>query len=75
MVQVVYLPSCVTRAMGPARGDADAAGEPVHAKFLSLLAKADYEVIVPEGIGDTCCGMVFDSRGYRGVGASQARAV
>jgi len=73
--QVVYLPSCVTRAMGPARGDADAGGEPVHAKFFSLLEKADYDVIVPDGVGDTCCGMIFDSRGYRDVGASQASSL
>lgn len=70
--KVVYLPACVTRSMGPARGDADAKGEPVHAKFLSILDKADYDVIIPEGVGSSCCGMIFDSRGYRDVGKSQA---
>ena len=70
--RVVYLPSCVTRSMGPARGDADANGEPVHAKFLSILEKADYDVIIPEGVSSSCCGMIFDSRGYRDVGKTQA---
>ena len=37
--KVVYLPSCVTRAMGPSRGDDDAAGEAVHAKLFSLIDK------------------------------------
>jgi len=73
--QVVYLPSCVTRSMGPARGDEAAAGEPVHAKFLSLLNKADYEVVIPEDVSSACCGMVFDSRGYRDAGKTQASAL
>ncbi len=45
-VQVVYLPSCVTRMMGPSRGDPES--EPVHDKLLSLFGKANYEVIYPE---------------------------
>jgi D-lactate dehydrogenase len=47
--QVVYLPSCVTRMMGPSRGDPES--EPVHDKLLSLLGKANYEVIYPEVCG------------------------
>eukprot|EP00959_Pyramimonas_sp_CCMP1952_P153122 3203090-Pyramimonas_sp.AAC.1 len=35
---VVYLPTCVTRTMGPARGDEN--NEPVHAKLLSIFDKA-----------------------------------
>ena len=70
--KVVYLASCVTRMMGPARGDEDAGEDAVHAKLISLLEKAGYDVVVPEGIGSMCCGMIFDSRGFRDVGASQA---
>ena len=40
--KVVYLPSCVTRAMGPSRGDDGAAGEAVHAKLFSLIDKAGH---------------------------------
>merc|ERR1719247_451227 len=69
--RVVYLPSCVTRMMGPSRGDADAGDDAVHAKFLSLLEKAGYEVIVPKNLDGMCCGMVFDSRGFRDVGYGQ----
>jgi len=61
--------------MGPARGDTDAGGEAVHAKFFSLLEKAGYEAIIPEGIDSMCCGMIFDSRGFRNVGASQAKSL
>merc|ERR1719231_840926 len=60
--RVVYLPSCVTRMMGPSRGDEAAGDDAVHAKFLSLLRKGGYEVVVPKGIDGMCCGMVFDSR-------------
>jgi len=73
--RVVYLPSCVTRMMGPSRGDDAAGDEAVHAKFLSLLDKAGYEVVVPEGIGGLCCGMVFDSRGFSDVGGSQLESL
>jgi hypothetical protein len=41
-LQVVYMPTCVTRTMGPARGDEQT--EPVHDKLLSLFSKAGYEV-------------------------------
>lgn len=41
-VQVVYLPSCVTRMMGPAASDADSAS--CHEKLMSLFAKGGYEV-------------------------------
>ena len=59
---MVYLPSCVTRMMGPARGDpVDAT---VHDKLFSIFAKAGYEVILPENVGSSCCGMMFNSRGF-----------
>lgn len=40
------MPACVTRMMGPARGDEETAS--VHEKLLSLFSKAGYEVIYPE---------------------------
>ena len=73
--RVVYLPSCVTRMMGPARGDDDAGTDAVHDKFFSLLEKAGYEVIVPPGIESMCCGMIMDSRGFRGVGGEQSSSL
>ena len=44
--QVVYMPSCVTRMMGPALSDPERAS--VHEKMLSIFDKAGYEVIYPE---------------------------
>ena len=48
--QVVYLPSCVTRMMGPAASDTEKAS--VHEKLLSVFGKAGYEVIYPEARSD-----------------------
>lgn len=44
--KVVYVPSCVTRMMGPSLADTERAS--VHEKLLSLFEKADYEVIYPK---------------------------
>ena len=42
----MYLPTCVTRMMGPSLSDQERAS--VHEKLLSLFHKADYEVVYPE---------------------------
>ena len=44
---VVYLPSCVTRMMGPSKGDEAAAGASAPDKFFSLLQKAGYAARSP----------------------------
>lgn len=43
-VQVVYMPSCVTRMMGPSQSDYEK--DSVHEKLMSLFGKAGYEVRV-----------------------------
>ncbi|KAH7615608.1 hypothetical protein Ndes2526B_g09647 [Nannochloris sp. 'desiccata'] len=67
--KVVYAPACVTRIMGPSRGDDQQAS--VHEKLLSLFNKAGYEVIYPEGLSNTCCGMMFNSRGFKDAAAKK----
>ncbi|KAG2497441.1 hypothetical protein HYH03_004596 [Edaphochlamys debaryana] len=67
--RVVYMPSCVTRMMGPAAGDTETA--PVHDKLMSLFGKAGYQVIIPEGIESQCCGMMFNSRGFKDAAAAK----
>jgi D-lactate dehydrogenase len=61
-LKAVYFPSCVSRTMGPAKNDRDR--DPLPAKTVSLLAKAGYEVIFPEGMENLCCGQAFESKGY-----------
>ncbi|KAI3429690.1 hypothetical protein D9Q98_005775 [Chlorella vulgaris] len=67
--KVVYVPTCVTRIMGPAKGDYETA--PVHEKLLSLFSKAGYEVVYPEGLSSSCCGMMFNSRGFKDAAAKK----
>ena len=62
-LQVVYFPSCASRAMsGPARDDEER--DPLPEKTLSLLKKAGYEVIFPEKLDSHCCGQAFESKGF-----------
>ena len=60
--RVVYLPACVSHAMGPARSDSEQA--PLLDKTRQLLEKAGYEVVFPEARDSLCCGQPFASKGY-----------
>mmetsp|Transcript_7941 Transcript_7941/g.23662 ORF Transcript_7941/g.23662 Transcript_7941/m.23662 type:complete len:1075 (+) Transcript_7941:97-3321(+) len=59
--KVVYMPSCVTRVMGPAPSDPEQASVPE--RFVSLMQKAGVEVVYPEAATEQCCGIMFHSRG------------
>ena len=59
--QVVYLPSCVSRTMGPACNDHGT--EPLPGKTAMLLEKAGYNVVYPKGLANLCCGQPFESKG------------
>lgn len=62
-LQIVYFPSCASRAMGgPARGETERIALPQ--KTGSLLKKAGYEIIYPEGLDRLCCGQAFESKGF-----------
>lgn len=50
--KVVYVPACVTRMMGPARGDTISKNVPD--TMLSLFSKAGYEVVYPK-VRDVQC--------------------
>lgn len=61
---VVYFPACITRALsGPSFGYEES--EDIPHKMLSVLRKAGYTVIIPEGKDKLCCGMAFSSKGFR----------
>ena len=68
--KVVYVPACVTRIMGPAKGDT-ANQASVHEKLLSIFQKGGYEVVYPEGLSSSCCGMMFNSRGFKDAAAKK----
>ena len=60
-LQVVYFPSCISRTMGPAKGDPDQ--DPLHEVTLRVLLRAGYDVIYPENMNRLCCGTPFESKG------------
>ena len=67
---LVYLPSCVVRAMGPARGNPDA--RPEFEAMLSILRKAGCEVRYPRELPSLCCGLTFASKGFPELAARKA---
>ncbi|OQX36260.1 MAG: hypothetical protein B0D96_04665, partial [Candidatus Sedimenticola endophacoides] len=68
---VVYFPSCVTRTMGPAKGDPF--GDPLHQRMRSLLRKAGYRALFPPSPGGLCCGQPLQSKGLAGPAADTLR--
>ncbi|OEF96630.1 FAD-binding and (Fe-S)-binding domain-containing protein [Desulfuribacillus alkaliarsenatis] len=60
--KVVYYPSCISRTMGPAKGDIDQRSIPE--VTLSVLNKAGFEVIIPEDRDNLCCGVPYESKGF-----------
>ncbi len=69
--KVVYFPSCVVRAMGPAAGDPDERA--LFEATLSVLEKAEYGVLFPADLDRLCCGLTFDSKGFPELGDLKAR--
>ncbi len=72
-LEVVYLPSCVSRTMGPAQRDPETQSLPV--KTQGLLEKAGYTVIYPKGLSGLCCGQPFDSGGHAETAKAKAEEV
>ncbi|WP_117234751.1 FAD-binding and (Fe-S)-binding domain-containing protein [Vibrio maerlii] len=68
---VVYVPSCASRTMGSQNGSDE--HRSLTEVTLSLLAKANVNVIIPDQIDQTCCGMPYESKGMKDI-AEQKRA-
>ncbi len=68
--KVVYFPSCINRTMGRSRDYAHEAA--LTQKTVGLLEKAGYQVVFPRDLSRLCCGMAFDSKGFREEGAMKA---
>jgi D-lactate dehydrogenase len=62
-LKVVYFPSCISRTMGPAKGDLDQ--DPLYEVTLRVLFRAGYDVIYPQNMNRLCCGTPFDSKGLK----------
>lgn len=60
-MKVVYFPSCINQTMGLAKKSPEEL--PLVNKMASLLHKAGYEIIFPEGMDSLCCGTIWESKG------------
>jgi D-lactate dehydrogenase len=65
--RAVYLPSCVSRVLGPGGGD-----RPLAEVVVAVCARAGAPVWIPDGVSDHCCGMPFGSKGYKEAAAVAA---
>jgi D-lactate dehydrogenase len=61
-LKVVYFPSCISRTMGPAKGDPDK--DSIPDVMVRVLLKAGYEIIYPQHLDTLCCGTAFESKGH-----------
>ena len=61
--RIVYFPACIARTMGPSRQD-DPPQSLVHVTE-NLVRKAGYQIVYPEGLDRLCCGMAFNSKGFK----------
>ena len=80
--KVVYLPSCVTRMMGPAGTDVVSSSSSSSSSststpdaLLSLCSKAGVDVVYPSNVSSLCCGMMFGSKGFTEAAADSASRV
>jgi len=69
--KVVYMPSCASRTMGQQTSAQDQRS--LTEVTLSLIKKAGFEVIIPEGIDEQCCGMPYDSKGMTDIAKSKSQ--
>jgi D-lactate dehydrogenase len=63
--KVVYFPSCINQTMGVSKNAPDQT--PLVNKMISLLNKADYEIIFPKNMSNMCCGTIWESKGMHDI--------
>ncbi|PVZ68449.1 4Fe-4S ferredoxin [Pelagibaculum spongiae] len=56
---IVFFPSCASRTFGNAKGQQSQIDV-----IRQLLERAGYQLIIPKKLGDLCCGMPFESKGF-----------
>jgi len=69
--QVLYFPSCINRTFGKST-DYGQESDLIR-KTEALLRKAGFAVKYPDNTDHLCCGMAFDSKGFKRQGERKAR--
>jgi D-lactate dehydrogenase len=65
---VVYFPGCIGRVFG-------SRGEDLPTVVIRVLQRAGFEVIIPPGIQDHCCGLPFESKGCADAAQRKAQSL
>jgi len=68
---VVYFPSCINRTMGISSDYKEK--DSLTSRTQSLLYKAGCRILFPENLSNLCCGMAFDSKGFKEDGMKKAK--
>jgi D-lactate dehydrogenase len=68
---VVYFTTCINRSMGTSHDDFEQRS--LHQVTEGLLEKAGYNVLYPDNHSNLCCGMAFDSKGFKHQGMRKAK--
>jgi D-lactate dehydrogenase len=68
---VVYFPSCINRTMGTSRDYSEP--DSLTTRTESVLRKAGYRIVYPDHLSSLCCGMAFDSKGFKRQGERKSR--
>ncbi|MDR1719860.1 MAG: FAD-binding oxidoreductase [Dysgonamonadaceae bacterium] len=69
--EVVYFPSCINRTMGISPDYPEKTA--LVSKMQQLLAKGGYRILYPKQTHKLCCGMAFDSKGFKKQGLQKAK--
>ncbi|SMO41784.1 D-lactate dehydrogenase [Saccharicrinis carchari] len=67
--KVLYFPSCINRMFGNDSSNREEAA--LSQLTQQLLQKAGYQIIYPDNINKLCCGMAFDSKGFKREGENK----
>lgn len=70
-LKVVYFPACINRIFGVSK-DYDKKVS-VTQKTESVIRKAGYQIIYPQKFNSLCCGMAFDSKGFKDQGMAKLK--
>ncbi|MBX7244484.1 MAG: (Fe-S)-binding protein, partial [Candidatus Sumerlaeaceae bacterium] len=60
--EVVYYPSCLTRMLGALPGEHAPVG--LAEAVVTTLKQCGWNAVIPTGVGGTCCGQPFYSKGF-----------
>lgn len=69
--KVIYFPSCGSRSFGQDTGRKD--NRSLTEVTFNILAKAGFQVLIPDELESLCCGMPYDSKGMGDIADSKNR--